>query len=210
MIKNIFFDIGNVLIHIHPDRYIQYLADSADLPIDVIKDAFPLEVHYAYERGEISGHEFFLSVRDGLPQPCCLKESDFWRGWQKLLGKETEVVSFLQLLSEKYTIWLLSNTNPRHIKDELESQVSFLEYIDGGIYSFDAGSRKPDSAIYEYALEKSGAKANESVFIDDLLDNIIAAENLGIKGIHYVDDEKLINDLKKFGIQVEEMTQNHA
>jgi len=60
MIKNIFFDIGNVLIHIHPDRYIQYLADSADLPVDVIKDAFPLEVHYAYERGEISGHEFFL------------------------------------------------------------------------------------------------------------------------------------------------------
>ena len=210
MIKNIFFDIGNVLIHIHPDRYIQYLADSADLSVDIIKDAFPLEVHYAYERGEISGHEFFLFFRDGLPQPCCLKEADFWRGWQKLLGKETEVVSFLQSLSEKHTIWLLSNTNPRHIKDELESQVSFLEYIDGGIYSFDAGSRKPDSAIYEYALEKSGAKANESVFIDDLLDNIIAAENLGIKGIHYVDDEKLINDLKKFGIQVEEMTQKHA
>ena len=205
MIKNIFFDIGNVLIHIHPDRYIQYLADSTDLPIDIIKDAFPLEVHYAYERGEISGHEFFLSFRDGLPQPCCLKESDFWRGWQKLLGKETEVVSFLKSLSENYTIWLLSNTNPRHIKDELESQVSFLEYIDGGIYSFDAGSRKPDSAIYEYALEKSGAKANESVFIDDLIDNIKAAEKQGFLGIHYVGEDQLLEDLNNLGIEIDKM-----
>ncbi|MBC8344795.1 MAG: HAD family phosphatase [Candidatus Marinimicrobia bacterium] len=205
MIKTIFFDIGNVLIHIHPDRYIQYLADSTDLPIDVIKDAFPLEVHYAYERGEISGHEFFLSFREALPQPCCLKESDFWRGWQKLLGKETAVVPLLQTLSANYDIWLLSNTNPQHIRDELESQVSFLDYIDGGIYSFDAGSRKPDSAIYEYALEKSGAKANESVFIDDLKDNINAAEKQGFIGIHYVGEDQLLEDLNNLGIEIEKM-----
>jgi FMN phosphatase YigB (HAD superfamily) len=41
MIKNIFFDIGNVLIHIHPDRYIQYLADSADLSVDSHQRCLP-------------------------------------------------------------------------------------------------------------------------------------------------------------------------
>ncbi|MEA1880893.1 MAG: HAD family phosphatase [Candidatus Marinimicrobia bacterium] len=205
MIKNIFFDIGNVLIHIHPDRCVQYWADSTDLPIDVIKDAFPLEVHYAYERGEISGHEFFLSFRDGLPQPCCLKESDFWRGWTTLLRKETPVVPLLKTLSANYNIWLLSNTNPRHIKDELDLRFSFLNYIDGGIYSFDAGIRKPDSAIYEYALEKSGAKANESVFIDDLIDNIKAAQKQGFLGIHYVGEDQLLEDLNNLGIEIDKM-----
>lgn len=203
MIKTIFFDIGNVLIHIHPDRCIQYWADSTDLSLDVIKDAFPLEVHYAYERGEISEHEFFLSFRDALPHPCCLKETDFWRGWQKLLGEETPAVAILKTLSADYNIWLLSNTNARHIRDELESQGSFLEYIDGGIYSFDAGSRKPDSAIYEYALEKSGAKANESVFIDDLIDNIKAAEKLGFIGIHFVGGDQLLEDLNNLGIEID-------
>ena len=114
-------------------------------------------------------------------------------------------MSFLKSLSANYTIWLLSNTNPRHIKDELESQVSFLEYIDGGIYSFDAGSRKPDSAIYEYALEKSGTKANESVFIDDLIDNINAAENQGFLGIHYVGEDQLLEDLNNLGIEIDKM-----
>jgi putative hydrolase of the HAD superfamily len=207
MIKTIFFDIGNVLIHIHPDRCVQYWADSTDLSLDVIKNAFPLEVHYAYERGEISEHEFFLSFRDALPQPCCLKETDFWRGWQKLLGEETPAVAILKTLSTDYNIWLLSNTNARHIRDELESQVSFLEYIDGGIYSFDAGTRKPGGAIYEYALEKSGVVATESVFIDDLIDNIKAAEKLGFKGIHYVGEDQLLKELKNLGIKIDEMAQ---
>ena len=121
------------------------------------------------------------------------------------MGKETEGVSFRKSLSENYTIWLLSNTNPRHIKDELDSLVSFLDYIDGAIYSFDAGSSKPDSAIYEYALEKSGAKANESGFIDDLIDNINAAEKQGFIVIHYVGEDQLLEDLNYLGIEIDKM-----
>ena len=205
MIKNIFFDIGNVLIHIHPDRCIQYWADCTDLPLDLIKDAFPLEAHYTYEKGELSEHEFFLAFRDALPQPCCLKESDFWRGWQKLLGDETAVSGLMKSLSPQYNIWLLSNTNPRHIKDEIDLRYNFPEYIDGAIYSFDAGSRKPDVAIYDYALKESGAVASESVFIDDLLPNIEVANSLGWKGIHYQNIEKLTTDLLALGITVKEM-----
>ena len=205
MIKNIFFDIGNVLIHIHPDRCAQHWADSADLPLDVIKDAFPLETHDAYEKGELSGHEFFLALRGALPQPCCLKESDFWRGWQKLLGDETMVSQLLKLLFPDYNIWLLSNTNSQHIKDEINLRYNFTKYIDGAIYSFDAASRKPDVAIYEYALKKSGAMASESVFIDDLLPNIEAVNSLGWKGIDYQNINQLINELDKFGVKIKEL-----
>ena len=200
MIKNIFFDIGNVLIHVHPDRYIQYLADSTDLQIDVIKEAFPLEVHYAYERGEISGHEFFLSFRDGLPQPCCLKESDFWQGWQSLLGEETLVSDLIKTLSEDYNIWLLSNTNPRHIRYEIDLRYQFPRHIDGAIYSFDACARKPERAIYDYALKTSGAGASESLFIDDLRENINMAKLLGWSGIHYQNIDQLKKELNSYDI----------
>lgn len=205
MINNIFFDIGNVLIHIYPDRCVQYWADSTDLPLNVIKDAFPLEAHYSYEKGELSEHGFFLSFREALPQPCCIKESDFWRGWKKLLGEETMVSQLLKTLSEDYNIWLLSNTNPRHIIDEIDLRFTFHQYINGAIYSFDAASRKPDVAIYEYALKESGAVASESIFIDDLLPNIEAAKNLGWEGIHYQNIKQLTTDLHILGIAVNEV-----
>ncbi|MDP6338830.1 MAG: HAD family phosphatase [Candidatus Marinimicrobia bacterium] len=192
MIKNIFFDIGGVLIDIHPDRCVQYWANSADLSLDEIKTVFSDEVYHAYETGQLSDREFFLAFKDALPQPCCLKESDFWRGWQKLLGEESPVSKLLKPLSSQYNIWLLSNTNPRHIQDELDLRYTFPKRIDGAVYSFDAGARKPDPAIYKYALKVSGAVAGESLFIDDLLPNIEAAKVLGWEGIHYQN----INQLK--------------
>jgi len=205
MIKNIFFDIGGVLLDVHYDECIQYWADSADLSPDEIKTAHSDEVHKAYEIGQLTDHEYFLAFKEGLPQPCCLKETDFWRGWQKLLGKETNVSELLKSSSFHYNIWLLSNTNPKHIKDELDLKYSFPDYIDGAIYSFDAGARKPDPAIFEYALKESGAVAFESVFIDDLLPNIEAAQILGFKGIHYQNIPQLTNDLNALGVAVKEM-----
>ncbi len=203
MIQHIFFDIGGVLIDIHPDRCAQYWADSADISLDEIKIAFSDEGHHAYETGQLTDREFFTTFKDALPQPCCLKESDFWRGWQKLLGEETPVSDLLASLSSDYNIWLLSNTNPRHIKDELDLRYAFPNHIDGAVYSFDAGVRKPDTAMYEYALNQSGAIASESVFIDDLLPNIESAKALGWEGIHYQNIDQLKSALYSFGVMAD-------
>ncbi len=205
MIQHIFFDIGNVLIHIHPERCVQYWADSADLSLDEIETAFSDEVHHAYETGQLTDYEFFTAFKDGLPQPCCLKESDFWRGWQKLLGKETAVSGMMESLSADYKIWLLSNTNPRHIRDEIELRYRFPQHIDGAIYSFDAESRKPDRAIYDYALRVSGASASASLFIDDLKENIDMAKSLGWAGIHYQDMDQLKIELNTLGIHTQKL-----
>ncbi len=59
-----------------------------------------------------------MAVKEALPQPCCLKESDFWKGWKLLLGEEKKTLSILKKLKSNYNIWLLSNTNPKHIQDE--------------------------------------------------------------------------------------------
>ena len=64
-----------------------------------------------------------LLFESPLPQPCCLKEIDFWKGWSLLLGKEKKTVDLLRMLSKLYSTWLLSNTNPKHIQDEMKKSI---------------------------------------------------------------------------------------
>ena len=194
--KHIFFDIGGVLLEIDHVRSLQYWSDCTDLSIDVIKDHFPYEVHEQYEIGEITDNEFFQAVKDGFPQPNCLKEDDFWQGWNKLIVAETETVKLLPLLKQSYNVYLLSNTNPRHIKHEVDKRFSFQKNVDRAFYSFDLGCRKPDEEIYLKALKLAGAKPEDSLFIDDVMINIDTARSLGIKTIHYKDPQNLYDELR--------------
>lgn len=200
MIKDIFFDIGNVLIDIHPEDCIQYWADSADLTKEEIIKAFSNDLHNAYEIGKITNNDFFYSFKNALPQPCCLKKSDFWRGWNKLLGKEKKTVEILKSLSLDYNIWLLSNTNPKHINNKLKLSSTFFEFVKGAIYSFEVGVRKPDPTIFENALKLSGSGSSKTLFIDDLIENIQIAKKLGWKAIHYENDNLLQDQLTFLGI----------
>ena len=98
MIRVLFFDIGGVLIDIHPERTFQYISDCTDLDIEIVKQSFPNELHNQYEKGLINNKEWFLGFKDALPQPVCLKESDFWHAWKLLLGKEKKTVQILSLI----------------------------------------------------------------------------------------------------------------
>jgi putative hydrolase of the HAD superfamily len=195
VIKHIFFDIGGVLLEIDHVRSLQFWSDCTDLSIDIIKDHFPQEAQDQYENGKITDYEFFRAVKDALPQPNCLKENDFWRGWNKLIVAETETVKLLSQLKQSYNVYLLSNTNRRHIKHEVTSRFSFQNNVTRAFYSFDLNCRKPDKNIYLKALELASAKAEESLFIDDLKINLEVAKSLGMKTILYKDHHKLFNEL---------------
>ena len=200
MIKTIFFDIGGVLIDIHPERTYQYLSDSADVEVSMVKESFPWDAHDQYERGIINNEDWFIAYKESLPQPCCLKRSDFWNAWKLLLGEEKNTVNILEALNKQYSIWLLSNTNPKHIQDEIEKRYLFPSLVNGAVYSFDVGFRKPEKEIYEIAMERANANPQECLFIDDLLENIQAAKQIGIEGIHFISSEQLKQELVHLGI----------
>ena len=200
MIKTIFFDIGGVLIDIHPERTYQYLSDSADVEVNMVKESFPWDAHDQYERGIMNNEDWFITYKESLPQPCCLKRSDFWNAWKLLLGEEKNTVNILEALNKQYSIWLLSNTNPKHIQDEIEKRYLFPSLVNGAVYSFDVGVRKPEKEIYEIAMQRANTKPQECLFIDDLLENIQAAKQIGIEGIHFISSEQLKQELVHLGI----------
>ena len=200
VIKHIFFDIGGVLLDIDHLQSLQYWSDCTDLSIDVIKDHFPHDVNEQYEIGKLTDHEFFRAVKDALPQPNCLKEDDFWRGWNKLIVKETETVLLLTLLKQSYNVYLLSNTNHRHIKHEVASRFSFQNNVNRAFYSFDLGCKKPDEAIYLKVLKLAGIKPEESLLIDDVEENVAQAKNVGFHTIHYHDHKSTVDALRTMNL----------
>ena len=201
-ITTIVFDIGGVLLDIHPENTYQYISDSTDIEVDVVKNRFPWDAHNEYEKGNLTNKEWFFAFRDSLPQPCCLKETDFWKAWSLLLGNEKKTVDLLGVLSQSHSTWLLSNTNPKHIQDEIEKKYLFPCLVDGAIYSFDVRCRKPDKKIYDFLLESSQANPRECVFIDDLIENVNAARLIGMHAIHYRNYKLLFNELKNLGVPV--------
>ena len=195
MITTIFFDIGGVLLNIHPERTFQYLSDCIDTEPDDIKNNFPWDAHNDYEKGRLTNKEWFIAFKDSFPQPSCLKESDFWYGWQLLLGEEKRTVQLLKTLSDTYSTWLLSNTNPKHIQDEIEKRYLFPQLIDGAVYSFNVGYRKPEESIYRIAADNANTLPENCIFIDDRYENVQAAIRLGFTGIHFKSYEQLETDL---------------
>lgn len=196
MIKTIFFDIGGVLLNIYPERTIKHLSEITNLTEKEIENAFPEEAHHKYERGEISGAEFFNAVKCTLPKSNNLTKEQFWNAWGMLVGTETEVVEIMNELSLKYSVWLLSNTNPYHILEE--ERFKLFNKIAGGIYSFEVGSRKPEPEIFHSALKTANTSAKESLFIDDLIENVEMARSLNFNAIHFKSINDFRNQLDKY------------
>jgi len=206
MVKNnkkievIFFDIGGVLLQIHPEKMIKKISTITNIPFSTVQESFPHDAHDAYERGQMTDYEWFGSFKTSLPNSSNLTENKFWEAWSILLGEETDVTDILIQLKKTYRIWLLSNTNHSHIINEIENNNIFPKLVDGAVYSYNVGYRKPEQDIYKIACKLAVVAPERCVFIDDLEDNIRGANNIGLHGIHYKNTPDLISDLKSLNI----------
>jgi putative hydrolase of the HAD superfamily len=99
-----------------------------------------------------------------------------------------------------YRVFLLSNTNIIHRKafnKIFQSQFkegTLDEFFDRAYFSYEIGLRKPDAEAYEFVLQENNLSASRTLFIDDSLPNIEAAEKAGMKGV-----------LLREGMRVEEL-----
>jgi len=200
-IKTIIFDIGGVLINIHPEKTLNFFENITELSINQLQESIIWDIYYQYEIGKLDNPQFYSAINNLFPEEKKISEGDFWRGWKLLLGEQTKVVNLLTNLYETMPIWLLSNTNPWHIQYLKScSEYYFHKFITGAIYSYDVGYRKPDKTIYNLTMEKIGISGEEILFIDDDQGNVKAANEIGINAIVYEGMEKLIASLAKFKI----------
>ena len=66
----------------------------------------------------------------------------------------------------------------------------------GAVYSFEVGERKPDERFFNAMLRAANANASESLFVDDLMENVAIAEKMGMTVIHYRSHEQFVKDFE--------------
>ena len=186
-VKNILFDLGNVLIDIDPYLTIQEIENYGGVSWNESSEREALEQWlHAFERGQITPLNFCQHLCNILDLEISFEE--FVEVWNKtLLEIPEERWSLIRELSEHYNLYLLSNTNEVHIRTifymykRVYGQENLFEFMNKEYYSNLIGMRKPDRQIFEYVLNDSGIKANETIFIDDSRRNILAASELGFQ-----------------------------
>lgn len=102
-----------------------------------------------------------------------------------------ENFEYIKTLKDKYNLYLLSNITEDSY-NYVNKVINIEKNFKGGVYSYQEHLVKPDKSIYNLILKKYNLKKEETIFFDDRLKNVEAAENLGIKAILF----KSIDDIK--------------
>lgn len=181
MIKNIVFDFGDIFINLDKEATFKELAK---LGVDQITDEM-MAVAHQYEKGDISTNDFI----DFFHQKVKLSKEELVFAWNAiLLDFPKHRLQFLKELvaNKEYRLFLLSNTNDLHITwiqnnwgSELYTE--FKNCFEQFYLSHEIHFRKPNANIYQFVLQENNLKAEETFFIDDTLENTLAAEKLGIQ-----------------------------
>lgn len=188
--KNILFDFGNVLIDIDIPLTFKKLSE---LVREDQRDQAEAEINrliHQYEKGEIST-ELFIN---GILKFCRneVQAQDVIKAWKAMLiGIPPVRIEWLRSMKEFHRMAILSNTNELHIEGvynhlaKAHPGIDFEgEFFEGVFYSHRIGLRKPDADCFQYVLNALGWNPSDTVFIDDLEENVEAADKLGMTGIH--------------------------
>jgi 2-haloacid dehalogenase len=126
----------------------------------------------------------------------------YYGRWEEMLGGPIhETVEIFKQLKQiqGLKIYALTNWSAETFHIAL-ARYDFLHWFDGRVVSGDEKTRKPFHEFYQRLLERYNVDPKKALFIDDNLRNVKAAEELGIKGIHFIDPGKLAEQLKALNL----------
>jgi putative hydrolase of the HAD superfamily len=108
---------------------------------------------------------------------------------------DQDLVNYIRGLRKTMKTGLLSNAF-KEIRTWLEKKWQIADAFDQLLISAEVGTAKPDEQIYHLALENLGVTPEQTIFIDDALVNIQAAQEIGILGIHFISPDSTIHQIE--------------
>ena len=204
-IKAIIFDLGGVVVELDFSRFFKDIIEIS--PLNTPNSSLLLEFWRQsdiYHQGKITNKEFYSQACE-LLQTCALNQEQFFDSFNSVISHVKEdFLVLIKNLKEQNNIKLLclSNVNSSHWHYLLEQNKEIVELFDELILSFEVHLTKPDPRLFKLAIQKAGCRPEEIVFIDDGLNNIRSARELGINGIKFTNLENLINELKSLKINL--------
>ena len=192
-VKKFLFDLGNVFFDWNPERVLKPMfADDERMNFFINNISFPL-----LDTRCDAGIKIEVAVNDAIKKfPDFEKEIKlYYPNHGNMVGGffQKTVDIFYKVKEHNYPCYILSNWSAETYEG-MEDQYPFLKEFDGKIISGRDFLIKPDPAIYELAISRFDLIPEETLFIDDRLDNIEAAQKLKFQTIHLT-DPSLIQEL---------------
>ena len=186
-VRAVFFDIGNVLLRFSTRRILRRFAWAVrSHPVKLARYLWGVRngstLGDRIERGQLQGEQLYRLFREELGY----KDSyaRFRELWCDHFTLDRGTHELLKSVSARVPVYLLSNTNALHY-DFIARRYAFPALVRGAILSHEVGARKPEPAIYRAALKLSRTKPEETVFVDDLQENVDGAAKLGLVAIRF-------------------------
>ena len=178
MINTIIFDFGDIFINLDKQATIEGLKK---LGLSEWNEDLN-HLNMQFEKGEIPQEDFLLGIQKHVPNASFVEILEVWNAI--LLDFPLYRLEFLQKLSKKYRLFLLSNTDSIHIETfEQENGISFYsdfyQCFEKVYFSFEIGMRKPDAEVFKYLIQKHELSVKNTLFVDDKKENTDAALSLG-------------------------------
>jgi len=194
MIDTIIFDFGDVFINLDKEATPLALKKLGLKEWNSNLDALNLD----FEKGKISETEFILGFQNYIPNATIHEIREAWNA--VLLDFPLYRLEFLQMLSQKHRLFLLSNTDSIHIerfqhRAGISFYRDFYQCFEKVYFSFELGMRKPEAAIFEFVIKEHNLLPKNTLFVDDNLQNIESAEKLGLQVWHLQKGEEDVIDL---------------
>ncbi|MBQ8822751.1 MAG: HAD family phosphatase [Lachnospiraceae bacterium] len=199
MIKNIIFDIGNVLCAFRWREYFQEFGYSEEVLERLAKATALNEDWNEFDRGALTREEIlqlFVENDPGIEKE--IRET--LTNIKNLLARYDYAVPWIQELKSKgYKCYYLSNFSLPAWED-CQHVLDFIPYMDGGILSYRDKVIKPSREIYELLMARYDLRPEECVFLDDTEKNILGAREAGLFGIMFENKEQAIKELRGLGV----------
>lgn len=194
------FDLGNTLIKLAYERVLANICRDASTTRDELIDILESAGGYRdMERGAVTFDEFydFLCDRAGYRG----SQRDFHEVWSDFFdGTLPGVEELLEKVRAKYRVGFLSNSNEVHAELIPRRFSGLFQKDDRFIFSHRFRVAKPDPEIFHRALEVIGALPAHVVYIDDLIENVLAARSIGMRAFQYIDTPSLTKQLVAEGL----------
>lgn len=195
MINTIIFDFGDVFINLEKEKCFE---EFRKLGLKELHKDLKAQ-NSLFEIGKISELEFIEGFQKYIPNASI---EEIRGAWNSLLGDfPLHRLEFLQLLSKKYQLFLLSNTDSIHIS-HFEQQVGvsffsdFYQCFEKIYFSYELGLRKPTAEVFNYLINKHELSPKRTLFVDDRIENTDMAKSLGMQIWNLQVGEEDVIDLK--------------
>ena len=200
MIKNIIFDIGNVLTDFSWKEMMMNKGCDEEMAERIADASVRSDLWYELDRGVWTDEQLLDAFVQNDPEIETQIRTVFADLHGMVRPRDYAVPWVKELKTKGYNVYYLSNFSGR-AEVQCPESLEFIKYTDGGILSYREHMVKPGREIYLLLLERFELKADESVFLDDTFHNIEAAHKLGIHGIWFKSKEQAEEELKKLGVE---------